>query len=299
MRQSLIDLIDKTILYKYELLPNSEVRPRTIFSTLNDRCYSAESIDDVVSIIYNSIIDYSYNEFDISDNDLSTLHFRALQNKIRYDESDSDLTQLKYGFFGEVLLYSVLLVLFKVKPLIARGYFYDPLSNSETKGYDAYHLIENDGKTELWFGEVKFHKSYTTAVKSALENVKKAISDNYLESNVFALQNQKNNLNISGSQIGQIIDNWQRSSTIKLIDEIKKNDMTLVYPVMLLYDKETFDYDVSIAKVPKHIKEKYTVPDFPISIQYQIFFILLPLDEVTKIKKEVLSWIESRKPLIS
>ncbi len=47
--------------------------------------------------------------------------------------------------------------------LVSRGYFYNPLEKSETKGYDSYHMFQNENDLELWFGEAKFHESYRTA----------------------------------------------------------------------------------------------------------------------------------------
>lgn len=48
--------------------------------------------------------------------------------------------------------------------------FYNPLESSETKGFDTYQmLLKSDGSIELWFGEVKFHKSFRTGVNQILE----------------------------------------------------------------------------------------------------------------------------------
>lgn len=69
------------------------------------------------------------------------------------------------------------------KPVISRGYFYNPLESAETKGYDSYHLIEQNGVSELWFGEVKFRNTHSSGVNSALDSIEKAISDEYLSSN--------------------------------------------------------------------------------------------------------------------
>jgi len=94
-------------------------------------------------------LEYSFNEFEITGKDYDKLHFIALQNRLKYNSAADIDTKIKYGFLGEVVLFGVLYVIFKSQPLIARGYFYNPLENSETKGYDSYHLVETDGKTEL------------------------------------------------------------------------------------------------------------------------------------------------------
>jgi hypothetical protein len=295
MRQSLIDLIEKTIVYRYDLPNNGAGILKTIFSTDNDKCYSAIDKNDLSEIIYNSIIEYSFNEFDITGKDYQALLTIALKNKLKYNPDADETAKVKYGFFGEVILYSMLMVMFKAKPLIARGYFYNPLENAETKGYDSYQLIDNNGTTELWFGEVKFHINHKQGIKSVLDNIDKALSDLYFEKNVIAIHNHKNNLNISGSTIETILEDWETNPSIRIIDEVKKHKMRLVYPILLLYEDDTTGYDNNIKKVSEHIRAEYTAKTFSLSIDYSVFFILLPVEKVKEIKLSVIEWIESKK----
>ncbi len=295
MRQSLIDLIEKTIVYRYDLPNIGAGILKTIFSTDNDKCYSAIDKNDLSEIIYNSIIDYSFNEFDITGKDYQALLTIALKNKLKYNPDADETAKVKYGFFGEVILYSMLMVMFKAKPLIARGYFYNPLENAETKGYDSYQLIDNKGTTELWFGEVKFHINHKQGIKSVLDNIDKALSDLYFEKNVIAIHNHKNNLNISGSTIETILEDWETNPSIRIIDEVKKHKMRLVYPILLLYEDDTTGYDDNIKKVPEHILAEYAAKTFSLSIDYSVFFVLLPVEKVKEIKLSVIEWIESKK----
>lgn len=299
MRQSLLELIEKTIVYQYDL-PNSTVGiTKTIVSIDNDKCFKSLDKNDFTEIIYNSILEYSFNEFEIDNKDYNKLHYIALQKRLKYNP-DLDLAQkIKYGFLGEVILFSVLCVLFKSQPLIARGYFYNPLENSETKGYDSYHLIENNNQTELWFGEVKFHKNYKTGIDSVFKNIGKAISDEYLETNVFAISNQINNLHYKDSQIETVIKDWEENPYLSIIEELKQRNMKLVYPVMLLYEEDDSGYDNNIKNIPKYIQENYTASTFSITVNYSIFFILVPMKDIKAIKEEVIKWIELKKPLMS
>ncbi|HFK5575165.1 TPA: Hachiman antiphage defense system protein HamA, partial [Elizabethkingia anophelis] len=171
--------------------------------------------------------------------------------------------------------------------------------NSETKGYDSYHLIENAGQTELWFGEVKFHNNYKAGIKSVFKNIDKAISDNYLQTNVFSISNELNNLQWKGSKIETVIENWKENPHLSIIDEIKKHNMKLVYPVMLLYEEDGAGYDESIKNIPTHIQAEYSSTKYSLSIPYSIFFILIPMKDVKLIKEDVIKWIESKKPLMS
>jgi len=206
----------------------------------------SENMNDIANIIYNSLVEYSFNEFEISDKDYESLHTVALKTKLKYNESQPEEVKTKYGFLGEVLLYAILYVHFKSKPLLSRGYFYNPLEDSETKGYDSYHLIENNGEVELWFGEAKFHKDHTGGINDALKNIEKAISDDYLNKNFLALTNQKNNFNIKGSKIENILNEWANNPTINIIDEVKKHKIKLIYPILLVYESNSEDYDSAI-----------------------------------------------------
>lgn len=298
MREKLKNLFDKTIIHQYTL-PNSEKNIDGIsLSNQKDDCFDYTNDNDLIELIYNSIIEYSFNEFEMTDQDYDSLLVRALQTKIRYKEWDKPSTKLKYGFFGEVLLYAFLYKFYKTKPLISRGYFFNPLEGSETKGYDSYHLIENDNKVELWFGEVKFRATLWSGAKSAIDGLDKALTDSYLHTNILAMVNQRNNFAESGSKLETILNSWENNPSIKIIDEVKKHNMTLVYPVLLIYFDNDPNYDMRIQNSVDKINKEYKSKTYDLSIEYNLFFIFLPVSEVKKIKEEVLEWIELKKPLL-
>jgi len=298
MREELLNLISSSIVYKYDL-PNHELGiDKSIFSTENDKCFSSVSNETLATIIYNSIVEYSFNEFDLKDKDIGNMHSIALQTKLKYNEYATEKSKISYGFHGETILYCMLYAKLNAKPVISRGYFYNPLEASETKGYDAYHLIENEGVTELWFGEVKFRNTYTSGIDSALENIEKAISDAYLSKNFLAITNHKNNFNISGTKVESIIAQWEENPTIDIIEEVKKHDIKLVYPIVILYNKHKQGYDHSIKIAIQHIIDKHSAKSFNLSIPFSIYFIWLPVEKVRDIKTTVIEWIESKKHLI-
>ncbi|MBI1937680.1 MAG: DUF1837 domain-containing protein [Ignavibacteriales bacterium] len=299
MRDALLNLIQQTIVFEYDLPNDSKGIPKTIITTDSDKCYSANDMEAIKNIIYNSIVEYSFNEYELIDKDYQKLLVVALKSKLRYNEAADDDTKIKYGFFGEVLLYSILHILLGVKPLIARGYFYNPLENTETKGYDSYHLLERGGNLELWFGETKFHKNYKSGIDDVLRKIENAISDDYLDKNIIAIvANHKNNLNVENSQIENVINEWESNPEINVCEQLKKHNIKLVYPILILFEGEE-EYDNSIKQIPLHISDNYTNVSFNLSVEYSIFFILLPLNEVKQIKSDVISWIESKKVLMS
>ncbi len=299
MRSELLKLINDTIIYKYDLPYTNLAIDKTIFSTCNDKCYEAANQNDLAEIIYNLIIDYSFNEFEIDGNDYNDLLAVAFQERIRFNENDSDEVQLKYGFFGEVLLYAILKVIYGVNSLITKGYFYSPIENSEAKGYDSYHLVDSNSKIQLWFGETKFHISYIQALNDVLGKISNSLSDAYLQRNLLAIRQNKDRLNIAGSTIETILKSWAKNPKIVIIDELIKHNIELVYPIFILFEGNKKGFDESIKAIPKYIRDKYTVPEFGLSIPYTLYFILMPIENVKAVKTKVLLWIKSKKQLLS
>ncbi|MDC8002920.1 SAVED domain-containing protein [Aureisphaera galaxeae] len=298
MRKSLYNLVKNTIIYRYDLPNLAQAIPKTLFSTENDKCYSIVDEQALIEIIYNSIIDYSFNEFDFTQRDLEDLHAIAFQERIRYNESDSQTSKLRYGFFGEVLLHCILKLFFKTDTLISKGYFYDPLTKAEARGYDAYHLIEENDEVGLWFGETKFHISYRNALNDVLGKIKSSLSDNYLRTNLLAIRKNRENLNIKGSRIEAILNDWDANPNIRIIEELQQHSINLIYPIIILFQQSKAGYDNSIKKIPEYIEENYSLEQYDLSIPYSVFFIFIPIEDVRKIKKEVLEWIKLKKPLI-
>lgn len=299
MREALIDLVNKTIVHQYDL-PNIDISiSKSVCSTDNDKCYRGVCNKSFSEIIYNSIVEYSFNNFDITDKDFNALHAIALKTKLKYNENANETSKISYGFHGETILYCILYVIFNSKPVISRGYFYNPLESSETKGYDSYHLIENDGTTELWFGEVKFRATHSSGIKSALDSLFKAISDDYLSANFMAIYNEKNSFNIKNSKVEEILLEWEKNPYINIIEEIKKHDLKLVYPIVILYNENSKGFDTSIKDAVDYIEKIFAKKAFNISIPYSVYFILLPVNNVKTIKTKVIEWIELKKPLMS
>lgn len=294
MRESIINLLKNTVILKYRL-PNGDIE-RCIHSTQNDYCYMSQNDTDISRIIYNSLIDYAFNENDMTEDSFEDLHIEALTQRIRFDEDDDDEVQLKYGFFGEVLLNLILRIFFDTNAIIAKGYFYDILKPEEFKGYDSYHLIDLPSETQLWFGEVKFHQSYTSAVDSVYSNIEKAISDDYFRKNLLALTPKKRDLETSNPTILGVINKLRKQPKQSIINLCADYNLKLVYPIFILCNSLK-DYDKTISSLINRIKEKYSDKKFDIGIDYDLFFLILPVTCVKTIKQDVLKWIRSREPL--
>lgn len=266
----------------------------------DEYCFKGND-NDISKIIYNGIVEFAENEFKIDYDNLDREQTKVIKTKLRYNENDSSLTKLQYGFYGEVLLDLFLRNYFHTDVLIARGYFYSPLEKSEPKGFDAFHIIDNNGSLELWFGEAKFHQSFPSGINSVLSKINYSISDDYLNNHMFAIINEKDNISHSHPILERLIKKWENNPDIILIKELQNNNIELVYPVFIAYQKQKpHSYEKSIASSVDNInrilgKDSLT---FSLKIKVSIFVMLLPVDDSNKLKKEVIEWIETKEPLI-
>lgn len=309
MRKKLLDIIKNSIVIKYKLPFNfqnsknlniSSGKSNLTSGSKDEYCFEGAD-SDVSKVIYNGIIEFAENEFNIDYKNLDKEQVKAIKIKLRYDETDSSETKLQYGFYGEVLLDLFLRSYFQTDVLIARGYFYSPLENAEAKGFDAFHLLDNKGKLELWFGEAKFHKSFSSGIHSVITKMNNSLSDNYLNTHLFAIIKEKKNISKSHLTLNRIIENWENDPEINLIDELKSNNVELVYPIFIAYQKQpTYCYEESITSCVKKINDELRKTPFspPVSINVSVFVMLLPVEDSNKLKKEVIEWIERKEPLI-
>ena len=300
MRKELIELVKNSIVFQYHLPNDKNDFERSAFSTQKDVCFFNEDSTSISETIYNSIVEYAKNEYDINYDNLTTEQLKALKLSLRYNDEATDEAKQKYGFFGEVLLYAILSVHMGADVLISKGYFYSPLERSEAKGYDVFHLIERGDNLELWFGESKFYVDYKSAINKIIDGLSNAISDSYFERNIFAIIKEKSNLTSSPSQLLDVIESWEENPDISLSKEVKEKNIKLVYPMFVAYDKKVKTYDDSIKDCIQHIKEKFAEHDDLLSptFEFSLFFILLPMDNVSRVKKDVINWITEKKPLI-
>ena len=215
---------------------------------------------------------------------------------MKFNTYADESKQLGYGFYGEVLLHLIPEHFYGAKKCIARGYFYSPLENSETKGYDSYLIIEDKDNIDLYFGEAKFYiDGYKKSVSSIFESIDKALSDTYLKKNFYAFENHYEHI-ADGSVVKQIMDEWTDNPSIDLINYIKKYNIKLVYPMLIIFHNENKkEYDDRIKAVVEHINNLNTSVEVTLSIPVSYFFIFLPVNDSREIKKAVLEWIEKKQ----
>lgn len=302
MKQSLLDLINDCIILEYNL-PNKSLNFQKSFIThpsLTDDCYKAEDLQKLSRIIYESVLYYSYDEFQLQGGNHQGMFENAFKRKFKFNNSATETSKLSLGFYGEALLYSILKIFYKTDTLVCRGYFYDIQKKSEVTGYDCFHLIQSENNIELWFGETKFYQDGKAAVSKVFENISKAISDEYLiDTNFIAILQSKGNIIDKTSKIYKILDKWEKSVITNMVDELNTNNIKLVYPILITYNQNKLGYNESINEIIDCINKKYSGLEFKnIGIEYSIFFILIPITDVKHCKKQIIEWIDSKEPLI-
>lgn len=301
MREIIKKLVKEAVVFKYEL-PNVEKSIDACkYSTIKDKCYSNDEYEKISELVYNAIIDYANNSYEIDYEDLNKEQIKTIITKLRYEEDAEEVSKQKYGFYGEVLLYCILSYFFGTEVIIAKGHFYNILDGSEPKGYDCFHLIEKNNEVELWFGEAKCYQSYKSAIRDVLSKIENAISDDYLNKNVIALIREKNNFDIGENKIKEICNNWEKNPSPNILEEIKRYNMKLVYPILIVSDNKEGCYDNHIRECVNYIQDEYKKRNinFKNSFKCDIFFMFLPIDSVKEMKGQVIKWISEKKPLKS
>lgn len=303
MKQPLIDLVKNTVIFECSLPCDQRSLEKSPLSTKDDNCFKIVDAGNLSKVIYNNIINYAFDVFEMLQED-DVLLTKALYSRIRYNHVASDEAKLGYGFYGEVLLHALLHVIYKVPPLISKGHFFIS-GNGESKGYDSYHLVEASGQIHLWFGEAKFRETSASCIKTALAELpNKVLTDKYFcESNfipIFDEMSKSSNYDaaLASSRLLEIKTKWIEKGEIS-IEDFKSNNIGIVYPIMIAFKQSNSGYDKSITNCLEYIKKNYADLKFDkLSIDRTIFFIFIPIDNVQLVKKTVIKWIESKEQLM-
>ncbi len=302
MRTSLQRLFGQAITLQYKLpvdLPAGQI-PRAVISTTGDDCLRQLTTNqDISSLIYNGIVEYAYNDYEIDLKNLNNMQLRAFQNKIKYNSAASMSNKIGYGFHAEVLLHLILDFFYHAQKCVARGYMYHPLENSEIKGYDSYLMVEDtNGRIYCVFGEAKAYiNRFEKSVDMILSGLAGDLNDSYLHKNFLAFENIIEKIN-PASRIPQIIDSWRNNPIINMAVEAAKYNMEFVYPMFIMYDKKSATYEESILKIVNYINTNSHVITYNMTLPHTLFFIFLPVDNCRDIKKQVVEWIIQKQPVM-
>jgi hypothetical protein len=184
------------------------------------------------------------------------------------------------GELGELLLHVVLRQVFETLPAISK-YYYKDSANDTIKGFDAVHVVANDG-LELWLGEAKFYDKIDRAIRDAVKEIRDHTTRDYLRSEFAAIMNK-------------IDKSWPHADKLaKLLDENTSLDEVfdrLCIPVLLTYDSETIAAHDEVSEtflqafseeVLSH-RETFASKGLPDSLRVHLF--LLPLGSKVQLIK--------------
>lgn len=303
MKQTLTDLVQNTIILQCSLPCSSRKLNQTDLSNAEDNCFEINDLGDLSKIIYNNIINYAYDTFEMLYEEEVLLQ-RALYSRIRYNHEATDEAKLGYGFYGEVLLHALLYVIYKVPPLISKGHFFI-VGNGESKGYDSYHLVESGDQVHLWFGEAKFREQSASCIKTALESLdSKVLTDQYFTNNNFIpifdemSKNSTYDPLLKSNRLLAIKNKWIEKAEIN-IEDFQAEKIGIVYPILIAFNQSSLGYDKSVANCLDYIKKNYSTLKFDkLSLERTIFFIFIPMQDVKSVKNTVIQWIESKEQLM-
>ena len=299
MRQSLKNLFKSRIMFEYSLPNNDKYLSKSDISTSDDFCYSTIGDKEVSDLIYNGIVDLAFEDYNINLNDLNETQRKALNHKIRFANIESETAQLKLGFYGEVLLNLFLQLEFGTEVFVARGQFFDPLSNFEAHGYDSHHIIERNNQIELWFGEAKFYKTASAALTSIWKSLQTTLSLEYLDKNFQSIIQKNKEVESKNELLNQFINECKKDPYRNFYQDIINYKMKLIRPILIVANK-TDNYDETVNSIIDFInnKNKENPICLPKDIDCSLFFIILPVHDAIAIKKEVLECIRKNEPLI-
>lgn len=301
MRDALKQALKTAVCLECKLPHAKSGLDKSCLSTQNDICFKNENPQDLAKAIYNGIVEFAINEYEIDYDNLEIEQRKVILRRIRYTQNASITTKLRYGFYGEVLLDLILRCFLNTKVLLARGYLYSPIENSEVKGFDAFHLIENKDKLDLWLGEAKFYVDYKKPITDVLAKLKISLSDGYVHTNLLALIDWQDRFTTSSDRLKNILNMWEANPEINLAQQMTDNNIRITYPIFVAYQKtNSHSFHESVGKCIEHIAAEFKNLNvqIPASFDYRLFFIFLPLSEVKEIKENVVEWIDSQEPLI-
>ncbi|XMB73097.1 Hachiman antiphage defense system protein HamA [Mycoplasmatota bacterium WC30] len=291
MEDRLKEILNKVIVFQFDM--DSSKLPVSITNWM-DHVFGIDGENkDVSEIIFKGIVEYAFNERNIDITKFNEQQLLALERKLRFDNKATDTAKLNYGFYGEILLDLILKNYYNTEAIISKGYFYYPLENNESKGYDSFHIIENDERIELWLGESKFRQQYYSSINEILDSFPKVFSDDYLNLNLLAILDRFKDLNKNDGKLYELLSLWKDSVGFKISDYIIDYNIQLFYPIFVSYDKGS-NLVECVDKIVAYINDKYIVKGKKqCNPKWKRFFIFLPVDSVHEIKKGVIEWIES------
>jgi len=193
----------------------------------------------------------------------------------------------KKGDYGELLLFLLLHFYYKAERFVTKVRLRSSRKD-QIKGFDCAHFTTDSlGNISLWLGEVKFYKSFSAAVKDVCTEIADHIQFDYLKDEFSILcPNIEYNKNVDISEsLEEVLD-----GTLPL------NQVPIVIPALVTYETTAIKKFTQIDQIfrdkmkahfSKQIKYIEDNSNLSLPANITVFFLLLPLEDVTAIKNKL------------
>lgn len=195
----------------------------------------------------------------------------------------------KKGDYGELLLFLILQTFYGADRLVTKVKLRSSVKD-QIKGFDCAHFgIDDLGDVSLWLGEVKFYKSFSGAVSDIVEEIHQHVTNEYLK-NEFSILCPNIEYNNSVEIPDEIIEYLDGTVTL--------DDVKIVIPALVTYESALLKKYTKVdenfkAAIKDQFEAKFKTinkKDIKIPENVEVFFILLPLNDVTSIKTKLESF---------
>lgn len=182
----------------------------------------------------------------------------------------------KRGEFGELFLHMALRQVHNSIPAISKIYWKDSVNNT-VKGYDAVHVVEVNGRLELWLGEVKFYNDASSAIRDVVTEIQNHTQINYMKNEVALIANKLDKKSKYYPQLSKLLD----SNTS--LDEVFDS---ACIPVLITYDskvlkehaKVTSQFNNELENEVRLVRAKMEEKLAKLSLPVKVHLFLIPLN---------------------
>lgn len=287
---------------------------------------SVTSMNNVTEAIAKFILFSAYSKIEIEQlfSKISTDKIYRLVNEA-YEQRFPDRRKAKErnGIYSEVFLDLILTIYYGITEKFSlRHYYRQKTDRQEIKGYDSLFFFNADnGMKKIVLGQAKMgSKSYCT--DSIIEDIKKGISTMYLCDQMYfyadkpleALNDEVKKILRDLNEIGKVTsvedyDNHEemiKSKNKKLVKYLAENSIEIIIPCLFCYeDHKIYSSVMSDEEINDYLSENIYKPiimqigdwlsNQKIDIEFSLFFIIFPFDDISKIRNEesgVLSYVD-------
>lgn len=250
--------------------------------TLTALCAGYELETWRAQALVDDVFDRHLTSFALSFTDWSAINGETAAKALRKAAKAVYATD-KYrrrGEFGELLLHAAAKDFFQAQPAVSKLHYKDS-DNDTVKGFDCVHLVEHQGRVELWIGEVKFYEDLGDAIRDSTDELKEHLARDFLRREFVAITNK-------------LDSTWPHADAVRaLLDEAQSlNDILphLVIPVMLTYNsaavanhKEVCTEYIEAIKIEAEAAWKKFAAKLDLPFPVTMHLILVPLENKARL----------------